>query len=98
MTTYLSNAISNATSLEAVAALVSAGTNEGLDVVGGTEFTPSMLAGQYAWQGAKEAGDGEEITEQHLEGQLECLHEAGAKFDEQAAIAHGMKIANTGKE
>jgi hypothetical protein len=94
-TIYLSPAIANAHTLEEVATHVNEGTCEGME---GIEFTPEMLAGQYAWQGAKEAGDGEEITEQHLEGQLECLHEAGAKFDEQAAIAHGMKIANAGKE
>ncbi|MDN3525618.1 hypothetical protein QWY79_10115 [Halomonas sabkhae] len=89
MTIYLSNAIANATSLEQVVEHVNEGTCEGME---GIEFTSDMLAGQYAWQAAKEADDGE-ITEYHIEGQLEYLSEAGAIFDEQAAIEHGMKIA-----
>lgn len=90
MTTYLSNAIANATSLEQVVDYVNEGTCEGME---GIEFSSEMLAGQYAWQAAKEADDGE-ITEQHIEGQLEFLSEAGAVFNEQAAIEYGMNIAS----
>lgn len=90
MTTYLSNAIANATSLEQVVDYVNEGTCEGME---GIEFSSEMLAGQYAWQAAKEADDGE-ITELHIEGQLEFLSEAGAVFNEQAAIEYGMNFAS----
>ncbi|WP_280568217.1 hypothetical protein [Chromohalobacter sp. 296-RDG] len=94
MTTYLSNAISSATSLEQVVEYVNEGTCEGME---GIEFTSAMLAGQYAWQAAQEADDSD-ITEYHIEGQLEFLSDAGADFDEQAAIAYGMKIVAAAAE
>ncbi|MDV6318788.1 hypothetical protein [Chromohalobacter sp. HP20-39] len=94
MTTYLSNAIANATSLEQVVEYVNEGTCEGME---GVEFTSDMLAGQYAWEAARDAADGD-ITEADLEGQLEFLSEAGGVFDEQNAIAHGMKIAAADSE
>lgn len=89
MTTYLSNAIANASSLEQVVEYVNEGTCEGME---GIEFTSAMLAGQYAYSAAAECTD-DGVTERDLEGQLEFLSEAGAIFDEQAAIEHGMKIA-----
>lgn len=88
MTIYLSNAVANATSIEQVVEYVNEGTCEGME---GIEFTAKMLAGQYAYDAAKECVD--KVTERDIEGQLEFLQEAGAEFDEQAAIAHGMKIA-----
>ena len=94
MTTYLSNAIANATSLEQVVEYVNEGACEGME---GIEFSSDMLAGQYAWQAAKDADDGE-ITEYHIEGQLEYLRDAGGVFNEQNAIAHGMKIAAADSE
>lgn len=94
MTTYLSNAIANAASLEQVVEYVNEGTCEGME---GIEFSPEMLAGQYAWEAAKDAAEGD-ITEADLEGQLEFLSEAGGVFDEQNAIAHGMKIAAADSE
>ena len=88
MTIYLSNAVANATSIEQVAEYVNGGTCEGME---GIEFTSEMLAGQYAYSAAKECVD--EATEYDIAGQLEFLRDAGAEFEEQSAIAHGMKIA-----
>jgi len=90
MTIYLSNAIANATSIEQIVEIVNAETCEGME---GVEFTSSMLAGQYAYDAVKDDSDCELVIERYLEGQLELLREAGAEFDEQAAIAHGVKIA-----
>ncbi|OHV13026.1 hypothetical protein [Kushneria phosphatilytica] len=88
MTTYLSNAIANSTSLEQVVEYVNEGTCEGME---GIEFSSDMLAGQYAWSAAKEGCD-DEITEESIEGQLEFLREAGGVFNEQIAVEHAMKI------
>lgn len=90
MTIYLSNAVANATSIEQVVEIVNEGTCEGME---GIEFTSDMLAGQYAYDAAKTGADGEPVTEHHIEGHLDFLREAGAEFDERAAIAHGMRIA-----
>lgn len=90
MAIYLSNAIAKATSIEQVIEYVNEGTCEGME---GIEFTPEALAGQYAYDAAKESADGEQVTSYQIEGQLECLRDAGAVFDEQAAVEHGLKIA-----
>jgi hypothetical protein len=88
MTLYLSKALTDAMTIEQVVSLVNDGLCEGME---GIEFTPEMLAGQYA---AKEAewSTSEAVTEADLEAQLEYLRAAGAKFDTQGAVAHGMKI------
>ena len=84
----ISPAIDNALTVEAVVALVNDGTCEGME---GMEFTSEQLAGQYAYRAAKESDplvDGRDI-----EGQLGFLVEAGAVFDEEKALAHGLAIA-----
>ena len=91
-TIYTSNAIKNAPSIEAVIALVNEGTCEGME---GIEFTPEMLAGQYAYEAAKEAGYTEDAD---LDGQLDILREAGAKFKQDAALAHAIAIKAAGEE
>lgn len=89
MNIFISNAIANAHSIEAVVEHVNEGTCEGME---GIEFTSDMLAGQYAADAAMDASDGEEVEEYHIEGQLEFLREAGAVFNEQSAIQYGMRI------
>jgi|TARA_R110000851_G_scaffold333472_1_gene513548 hypothetical protein len=92
---FLSPAITNAHTLEEVVAHVNEGTCEGME---GIEFTSEMLAGQYAWEAAKQASDGEPITAYSLEGQLEFLSDAGARFDEPKAILHGLALASADAE
>mgnify|MGYP001301969331 FL=1 len=94
-TIFLSPAILNAHTLEEVVNYVNEGTCEGME---GIEFTSEMLAGQYAWSAAKEASDGESITSYHIEGQLEFLSEAGARFDETKATLHGLALASADDE
>lgn len=83
---YISNALNNALSLEAVVSLVNRGTCEGME---GIEFSPEMLAGQYAYNAAKEAGS---VEDEDIDGQLDYLHEAGARFNQAAALAHAIAI------
>lgn len=94
-TIFLSPAIANAHTLDEVVTRVNEGTCEGME---GIEFTPEMLAGQYAWRAAKEAADGDPITAYHLEGQLEFLREAGATFDEAKAVSHGLSLVSADAE
>lgn len=58
----------------------------------GIEFTPAMLAGQYAANAAKDSADNGVIEYADIEGHLEFLHNAGADFDLAAATEHGMRI------
>lgn len=89
-TIYLSNFINDNTKTreQIVRYINEGGGAEGME---GIEFTASQLAGQYAFNAAKEAGYG--LTAEDMQGQLEYLAEAGAVFDEAQATAHALAIA-----
>lgn len=86
-TVYACIALSNAQSMERVVELVNGGTVEGVQ---GIEFTSEQLAGQYAFEAAKEAGYGNSDADH--EGQLEFLIEAGAVFNTAAAVKHAAAL------
>lgn len=62
--------------------LVSVMNEEG--VFGLTAEEQNVLAAIYAYTAAKDAGYG--LTEENFEGHLECLADAGAKFDTTQAL------------
>jgi hypothetical protein len=96
MTTELviSNAIRNAHSIEKVVELINEAPHaEGME---GYEFTAEMLAGQYAFDAAKDSGY--EIDESSIEAHLGFLAEAGASFSESEAVEHGVAIMHASKD
>lgn len=87
---YISLALQNATRLEDVVEMInSGGTCEGVE---GIEFNAWQLAGQYAWDAAKDAGYTDPGS---LDGQLEYLENVGAEFDRASALAHANALMNT---
>lgn len=84
---YVSNGIRNATSLDEAIALVNAGTCEGVE---GIEFSSDQLAGQYAFEAARQQ---EDFSEESIEAHLEFLASAGAEFDAGAATVWGLGLA-----
>jgi len=83
MNIYSSRLIEQAqTQEEIVEAINAGGVTEGVE---GVEFTAEQLAGEYAWQAAEEAGY---VDDDSLEGQLECLADAGADFSQSDALEH----------
>jgi len=80
----ISQALQNAQSLKQVVELV----NEG----GASFFDQNEIAAQYSWDAAQDADYGMSI--ENLEGHLNLLAEAGAKFDHSEAI----QILNNAKK
>lgn len=74
--------LEQAGSVESAAAIVSAGT---------TFFNSDYLAGQYAFDAARQAGDG--FAYESLVFHLECLAEAGAAFDSGNAVKIAQQFA-----
>jgi hypothetical protein len=90
----ISRALQNAHTVERVVELINAGTCEGLDIQGGHEFTPEMLAGQYAHFAAEDhKGDRESIM-----AHLEFIASAGAQFDENSAADYAMRLYKASNE
>jgi hypothetical protein len=86
---YISNAIRSASSLQQFAAIINeGGTCEGME---GIEFTPEQLAGQYAFEAARDSGW--PIDAVALGEHLDVLADAGAEFDHADAEAHAMELA-----
>ncbi|MFP4104864.1 MAG: hypothetical protein ACLFVU_02145 [Phycisphaerae bacterium] len=94
MSIYISKTIQDDHSIDQLVEHANEGLCEGME---GIEFSPEQLAGQYAWQAAKEA-DPDWIDEDSLGAHLEFLRDAGAKFDELEAIEHGLKLAAADSE
>ena len=88
-TLWISHALDNALTVEEVVEVVNGGTCEGME---GIEFTASMLAGQYAANGAKDGAETGVIEYADIEAHLQFLHDSGATFDFAAATEHGMRI------
>lgn len=84
MKKMISQALESAQSIEDVAEIVNSD--------GTSQCSRDEIAGQYAYQGAEEAGYGTGSAE--IEAQLDALVEAGAEFDYQGAL----KAANTIKK
>lgn len=86
---YASNTIRNCSSLEQVITVINGGAIvEGME---GVEFTPAQMAGQYAFEAARESGW--PVDESALDAHLDFLAEAGAEFDRSGAIVHGLQLA-----
>lgn len=81
----MTNAILSANSVEEVVeAINTASAGSGVGYYGGTDLrSAEEMAGEYAWNAAKESGY---CTEQDIEGQLEILADNGAKFDQEMAL------------
>jgi len=90
--TYLSNSITNATSLEKVVTVINAAAEGHIEGMEGIEFTPEMLAGCYAYGAASDSGF--EIDEDSIDSHLEILNEAGAQFDHSGAVDYALKLAD----
>jgi hypothetical protein len=86
---YISNAIRSASSLQQFAAIINdGGTCEGME---GIEFTPEQLAGQYAFEAARDSGW--PIDAAAIAAHLEVLADAGAEFGHTEAAEHSMALA-----
>ena len=81
--------LNKANTIEKAAEIVTNGTCEGVE---GVEFTPEQLAGQYAYDAQREMG--EPVTDDGSFFHLECLENAGAKFDFSEAMIHAEKLEN----
>lgn len=81
----MTNAITEARSIEQVVEIInSAKEGESSAYFGGTDTRDAeTMAGQYAWDAAKESGY---TDAQSIVAQLDILVEAGAKFDFAAAV------------
>ena len=91
-TIYISNSIKNATSLSEVVGIINGAADGHVEGMEGLEFTPAMLAGQYAQAAAGESGYGSDA--ECIEAHLDILENEGAKFDCHAAMKHGAAIAD----
>ena len=91
-TIYISNSISNAKRQEEVVEIINGAAEGHIEGMEGIEFTPSMLAGQYAHAAAAESGYGSDA--ECIEAHLDILENEGAKFDSHAALKHGVAIAD----
>ena len=89
-TIYISNSIKNAKNQEEVVEIINGAADGHVEGMEGIEFTPEMLAGQYAHAAAAQHGY---MGEAEIEAHLDILGDAGANFDYFAAAAHGMAIA-----
>ena len=83
---YVSRALNNATSQEQCVEIINSGTCEGME---GIEFSSEQLSGQYAAYAAIENGF---TTERDIDGQLDCIEEAGARFERSEALAIALAI------
>ena len=90
-TINISNSIKNATSQEKVVNIINGAAEGHIEGVEGIEFTPAMLAGQYAQAAAAESGYGSDA--ECIEAHLDILENEGAKFDSRSALKHGVAIA-----
>lgn len=90
-TIYLSKALQDCHTLDQIIALINEGTVEGMGEAGGIEFLPEMLAGQYAYRAAVEAGYG--LTIGNLCWHLDYLSENGAVFIPEPALDHALMLA-----
>ena len=87
-TPWLSPAITNSHDPDVIVELVNEGTCEGME---GIEFSSEMLAEQYAYYAADDAGYG--LNEDNLYAHLEFLQEYGGRFDFSKALAWAIKLA-----
>lgn len=85
---YSSNTLNNCHSIDEVVELVNAdGCCDGIE---GIEFNGNEIAGQYAFQAVHDFSS--EVNSEDLEGQLDCLKDAGAKFDWKIALEYAEKF------
>lgn len=71
-----------AATLEDVVAKVNRGPVQGFE-----DHTAEYFAASYAWDGATDNVDEDEVTEADLEPHLDALSDAGAEFDYSEAVA-----------
>lgn len=85
---YITLAIQNATTQQAVVAVINEAAERGpfLEGIEGYEWTAGMLAGAYAYDAAKAAGYG--FEDANLEAHLEIIQNEGANFEWVQALEH----------
>jgi hypothetical protein len=88
----LSNALEDAKTVAEVVSIINSGTVEGMSEAGGTEFTPEMLAGQYAAGECEEAKNDATVFDLFVEVNLDFIADAGAKFDYSKAADYALAI------
>ena len=82
----MSNAITEAKSIEQVIDIINASA-EGHYFGGSDTRAAEVMAGQYAWESAKEADYTDDAS---ISAQLDYLAEAGAEFDFDAALENAI--------
>lgn len=85
----MTNAITEASSIEAVVEIINASNKgESSGYFGGTDTRDAeVMAGQYAWEAAEKSGYTDDAS---IEAQLDFLVEAGAEFDFGAALENAI--------
>jgi hypothetical protein len=85
----MTNAITEAASIEEVVEIINASADgHATEYFGGSDTRDAEeMAGQYAWEAAEESGY---IDDASIEGQLDILSEAGAKFDFSKALENAI--------
>ena len=82
-----------ATSLEQVVAAINT-NGDGAPYFGGLDYrSPEEMAAQWALS-AVASSDYSDVTEENLEGHLEILEQAGARFDFSGAVAAALEMHN----
>ena len=85
---HTSNTIRNCSSLEQVVTVINGGAIvEGME---GVEFTAAQLAGQYAFEAARDSGWA--VDAAAIAAHLDILADAGAEFDHADAAEHAMAL------
>lgn len=87
----MSNAISEAHSIEKVVEIINASkAGHASEYFGGSDTRDAeVMAGQYAWEAAEENGYTDDAS---IEGHLEILADAGAEFDFSAALENAISL------
>lgn len=85
----MSNAITEASNINEVVEIINASSNgESSGYFGGTDTRDAeAMAGQYAWEAAKESGYTDDTS---IAAQLDFLVEAGAEFDSTSALENAI--------
>ncbi|WP_284211132.1 hypothetical protein [Proteus mirabilis] len=85
----MSNAISQAASLEQVVEIINESYNgNSASYFGGSDTRDAeVMAGQYAWEAASESGY---TSDESIEAHLDILVEHGAKFDFNLALENAL--------
>jgi len=85
----MTNAITEAQSIEQVVEIINTSkAGHASEYFGGSDTREAeIMAGQYAWEAAEDAGYTDDVS---IEAQLEILTDAGAEFDFSTALENAI--------